>query len=136
VAQSGRPADRIQTLREGMRLGEAASLLAVELPGQQAADGAQVAAISLAAAVTKRSRARAVFVPARLVRALHRYRSVERGELVARLRADSGYRIGDGTVLISRAGPASVSFAGGGASAVGEAGCGDTPPADGRYQRW
>ena len=104
----------------GMRLGEAASLLTVELPGRGAADGAQVAAISLASAVTKRSRARPVFVPARLVRALHRYRSIERGELVARLRADGGYRIGDGTVLVKRAGPASIGFAGGGASAVGK----------------
>ena len=85
-----------------MRLGEAASLLVAELPGIRPARG-QVAAISLAAAVTERSRARPVFPPLRLVRSLHRYRSIERGEVVERMRAAGRYRAGDGAVLVRRA---------------------------------
>jgi len=92
----------------GMRLGEAASLLVAELPGVRPARG-QVASIWLAAAVTKRSRARAVFPPLRLVRSLHRYQLIERGELVERMRAAGRYRAGDDdVVLVRRAGPRSV----------------------------
>jgi site-specific recombinase XerD len=103
----------------GMRLGEAASLLAVELPGIRRAPG-QVAAISLAAAVTKRSRARSVFPPLRLVRSLHRYQSIERGELVERMRAAGRYRAGDDVVLVRRAGPRSVGLADGRGGSLGK----------------
>lgn len=103
----------------GMRLGEAASLLVAELPGIRSSAG-RVPAMSLAAAVTKRSRARAVFPPLRLVRALHRYESIERGELVERMRAMGRYRAGDDTVLVRRAGLRSVSLADGRAVGVGK----------------
>jgi integrase len=103
----------------GMRLGEAASLLAAELPGIRPARG-QVAAISLAAAVTKRSRARAVFPPLRLVRSLHRYQSIERSELVERMRATGRYRAGGDAVLVRRAGPRSVGLADGRGVSVGK----------------
>jgi integrase len=103
----------------GMRLGEAASLLVTELPGIRSSAG-RVPGISLAAAVTKRSRARAVFPPLRLVRALHRYESIERGEMVERMRAAGRYRVGDDTVLVRRAGPRSVTLADGPAVSVGK----------------
>jgi integrase len=96
----------------GMRLGEASSLLLAELPGIRPARG-QVASIWLAAAVTKRSRARAVFPPLRLVRSLHRYQSIERGELVERMRAAGRYRAGDDVVLVRRAGQRGVGLADG-----------------------
>jgi integrase len=104
----------------GMRLGEASSLLTVELPGRRAASGQQVGAISLAPAVTKRSRARSVFAPLRLVRALHRYCSIERGELLARVLADGGYRLDGDTALVTQAGPVSVTFAAGGGLSLGK----------------
>ena len=103
----------------GMRLGEAASLLVAELPGIRSSAG-RVPAMSLAAAVTERSRARAVFPPLRLVRALRRYESIERGELVERMRAMGRYRAGDDTVLVRRAGLRSVSLADGRAVGVGK----------------
>lgn len=70
----------------GMRLGEASCLLAPELPGERAA-ARGLGAIDLGPAVTKRSRARTVFAPPRLVRALDRYARIERGEMVARISA-------------------------------------------------
>ena len=103
----------------GMRLGEAASLLVTELPGIRSSAG-RVPVISLAAAVTKRSRARAVFPPLRLVRALHRYESIERGELAGRMRATGRYRAGDDTVLVRRAGPRSAGLADGRAVSAGK----------------
>ena len=75
----------------GMRLGEASCLLVPELPGERAA-ASGLGAIHLGAAVTKRSRARTVFAPPRLVRALDRYARIERGELVARISAGGGTR--------------------------------------------
>src|SRR6266536_6636859 len=103
----------------GMWLGEAASLLVTELPGIRSSAG-RVPVISLAAAATKRSRARAVFPPLRLVRALHRYESIERGELVERMRATGRYRPGNDTVLVRRAGPRSVGLADGPAVSTGK----------------
>ncbi|MGH3119772.1 MAG: tyrosine-type recombinase/integrase [Streptosporangiaceae bacterium] len=100
----------------GMRLSEASSLLVAELP----AAGAQAGAISVAASVAKRSRARTVLAPRRLVRALHRYAAIERGELVARVAADGGYRVAGDTILVRRAGPVSVTFADGSSVAAGK----------------
>ena len=104
----------------GMRLGEAASLLVTELPGIRSSAARAVPVISLAAAVTKRSRARAVFPPLRLVRALHRYESIERGELVERMRTTGRYRAGNDAVLVRRAGPRSVVLADGPAVSAGK----------------
>lgn len=104
----------------GMRLGEASSLLVGELPGDRAAQGRAIGAIPLAAAVTKRARSRSVFAPARLVRALHRYVRIERDELVTRVAACGGYRLGEDSVLVSRAGTMSVTYAAGGSLANGK----------------
>ena len=104
----------------GMRLGEASSLLVGELPGEGPAGKGQVGAIRLGEAVTKRSRPRTVFAPARMVRALHRYLRIERDELVTRICARRGYRESEDTVLVHRAGSVSVRFADGGSAPVGK----------------
>jgi site-specific recombinase XerD len=104
----------------GMRLGEAASLLVVELPSQMYAGRGQAGPILLGQAVTKRNRPRTVFVPPRLVRALHRYLRIERDELVARIAASGGYRAGEDAVLVRRASGMSVRFADGGATSPGK----------------
>jgi site-specific recombinase XerD len=103
----------------GMRLGEAASLLVCEMPGIRSSAG-RVPVISLAEAVTKRSRARAVFPPSRLVRSLRRYESIERGELAGRLRATGRYRAGGDTILVRRAGQRSIRLADGPLTGVGK----------------
>jgi integrase len=102
----------------GMRLCEASCLLAPELPGQRAA-ASGLGAIHLGAAVTKGARARTVFAPARLVRALDRYVRIERGELIARISAGGGYALDEHAVVARRAGRTGVSLAGGGAVPYG-----------------
>jgi integrase len=102
----------------GMRLGEASCLLVPELPGERAA-ASGLGAISLGPAVTKRSRARTVFAPPRLVRALDRYVRIERGEVAARIAADGGYTLGGHGLAVRRAGRTGVSLAGGGAVKYG-----------------
>jgi len=102
----------------GMRLGEASCLLAPEVPGERAA-ASGLGAIHLGPAVTKRSRARTVFAPPRLVRALDRYVRIERGELVARISAAGGYALGGQALVASRAGRTGVSLADGGAVSYG-----------------
>jgi integrase len=73
----------------GMRLGEAASLLVTELPPLS---GVRVIGdVHLASAVTKRGKARTVFVNRRTLRDLHQYRDIERDDLVVRRRAAGGY---------------------------------------------
>ena len=98
----------------GMRLGEASCLLVPELPGVRAA-ASGLGSIFLGAAVTKRSRARTVFAPPRLVRALDRYARIERGEVVARLGAAGEYSLGGQAMAVRRAGRTGVSLADGGA---------------------
>ncbi len=100
-----------------MRLSEASCLLTPEVPGERAVASGR-GAIHLGSAVTKRSRARTVFAPSRLVRALERYVRIERGELVARVRADGGYALDEQTVVghVRRTG---VSLADGGAVPYG-----------------
>ncbi|MHB8341503.1 MAG: tyrosine-type recombinase/integrase [Mycobacteriales bacterium] len=95
----------------GMRLSEAASLLVAELPSPRATGSARGGAIQLGPAVTKRSRARAVFPSPRCLRAVHRYVAIERDELVTRIRAGGGYRVSDQAVLVRRVGPAGVTLA-------------------------
>jgi integrase len=102
----------------GMRLGEASCLLAPELPGERAA-ARGLGAIDLGPAVTKRSRARTVFAPPRLVRALDRYARIERGEMVARISAAGGYAVGERTLVVHRAGRTGASADGGGAVRYG-----------------
>lgn len=97
----------------GMRLGEAASLLVPELPGERTAGAGQLPGIHLAAAVTKRNRARTVFPPPRVVRTLHRYAGIERDELVTRVRAGGGYPAGGSSVVVRRAGLLGATLAGG-----------------------
>jgi site-specific recombinase XerD len=102
----------------GMRLCEASCLLTPEVPGDRAA-APGLGAIHLGPAVTKRSRARTVFAPSRLVRALGRYVRIERGELVARVSADGGYALDEQTVVVRHVGRTGVSLAGGGAVPYG-----------------
>jgi site-specific recombinase XerD len=102
----------------GMRLSEASCLLAPEVPGERAA-ASGLGAIHLGPAVTKRSRARTVFAPSRLVRALERYARIERGELVARVGAGGGYALGGQALVARRAGRTGVSLADGGAVPYG-----------------
>jgi site-specific recombinase XerD len=97
----------------GMRLSEASSLLACELPADT-----QIGAIGVVAAVAKRNRARTAFMPARLVRSLQRYARLERDELITRIAADGGYRPCGGQLLARRAGRLSVTFADGGTASV------------------
>jgi site-specific recombinase XerD len=93
----------------GMRLGEAASLLVGEVPPVAAASGGSgLGDVRLAAAVTKRNKARTVFVNRRALAALHRYIGVERDELVTRRLAGAGYPVTGETVLVRRAGRAGV----------------------------
>jgi integrase len=97
----------------GMRLGEASCLLVPELPGARAA-ASGLGSIHLGSAVTKRSRARTVFAPPRLVRALDRYARIERGELVARVSTGGGYSLDGQALAACGAGRTGVSVAGGG----------------------
>jgi len=106
-------------IHTGMRLGEAACLLVCEVPGEGGAAERRAGTIRLGPAVTKRGRARAVFVPIRLVRALNRYVRIERGELVSRVAVGGGYAEAGDMVLVRRAGPVDATFAGGGSLPYG-----------------
>jgi site-specific recombinase XerD len=95
----------------GMRLGEAASLLLPEIPPLSGGRG--LGDVRLSAAVTKRSKARTVFVNRRTLVNLHRYIDIERDELVTRTRRGGVYtRTGD-AVLVRRVGHATLTLADG-----------------------
>lgn len=66
----------------GMRLTEAASLLVTELP--TIGSSARANPLQLPTSITKRGRARTVFVPARVLKRLHQYVDVERDGLLRR----------------------------------------------------
>ncbi|MGH3285124.1 MAG: tyrosine-type recombinase/integrase [Streptosporangiaceae bacterium] len=101
----------------GMRLGEAASLLTGEVPPLAAASGGRgLGDVRLAAAVTKRNKARTVFVNRRALAALHRYIGIERDELVTRRLAGAGYPVTGDMVLVRRAGRTVLTPAEGGGS--------------------
>lgn len=101
-------------IHTGMRLGEAASLLVTELPPRSSGKG--LGDVRLSAAVTKRGKARTVFVSRRTLADLYRYIGIERDELVTRTRRDGGYTgVGD-AVWVSRAGRSGLTFADGGGS--------------------
>jgi site-specific recombinase XerD len=96
----------------GMRLSEASSLLLPEVPA--VTDRAMTGAVQLASAVTKRNRARTVFVVRRVLRDLHHWVGMERDELVARKMAAGAYReVGD-WVGVRSAGRMALTMAGGG----------------------
>jgi integrase len=98
----------------GLRLGEGASLLVPELPLMAAASGGgMVGAVRVSAAVSKRNKARTVFVNRRTLAGLQRYIGIERDELVTRCLAAGAYGPGDFTLLVGRAGRAGVTLAGG-----------------------
>lgn len=90
----------------GMRLGEAASLLVGEIPPLAAGPGSKrgLGDLRLAAAVTKRNKARTVFVNRRALAALHRYIEIERDELLTRRLAGPGYPVSGESVLVRRTG--------------------------------
>jgi site-specific recombinase XerD len=97
-------------IASGVRLGEGASVLVPELPAVPSGGAGKLSGIHLAPAVTKRSRARVVFPSLRCLRALHRYARIERDEMVTRVRSAGGYRLGDGAVVVRRAGPLGVTL--------------------------
>jgi len=98
----------------GMRLGEASSLLLPEVP---AADGrAMTGAVQLASAVTKRNRARTVFVTRRVLRELHHWVEMERDELVTRKTAAGAYDHVADRVPVRSAGRMALTMAGRGGS--------------------
>jgi site-specific recombinase XerD len=99
-------------IHTGMRLGEAASLLVAELP--PASGGSGVGDVRLSAAVTKRGKARTVFVNRRTLADLHRYVGIERDELVTRTAHAGGYAQVGETVWVRRAGRTGLTFAEGG----------------------
>lgn len=86
----------------GMRLGEASSLLVPEIPplvmGRRV-----IGDVHLSKAVTKRSKARTVFMTLRTLRSLHHYIEIERDELVTRQLAAGGYAQAENVVLVRRA---------------------------------
>jgi site-specific recombinase XerD len=96
-----------------MRLGEAASLLVAELPPS---GGSGLGDVRLSSAVTKRGKARTVFVNRRSLADLHRYIGIERDELVTRTRRDGGYAQVGEAVWVRRAGRSGLTFADGGGS--------------------
>jgi site-specific recombinase XerD len=74
----------------GMRLGEASSLLVPEIP--PIAGAAKVIGdVHLSAAVTKRHKARTVFCPLRVLRAVHHYIDMDRDAVVQRRQARDAY---------------------------------------------
>ena len=98
----------------GMRLGEGASLLVPEIPPVSAvAVGRPPRGLYLSAAVTKRNKARTVFVNRRTLARLHRYIDIERDELVTRCLAAGAYRSAESTLWVQRAGSSGVTLAGG-----------------------
>ena len=100
-------------IHTGMRLGEAASLLVAELP-PSSGGGKGLGDVRLSAAVTKRGKARTVFVNRRTLAGLHRYIGIERDELVTRTALAGGYAQVSEAVWVSRAGRSGLTFAEGG----------------------
>jgi site-specific recombinase XerD len=96
-------------IHTGMRLGEAASLLVSEIPPLSGGRG--LGDVRLSAAVTKRSKARTVFVNRRTLAAVHRYIDIERDEVLTRTCRGGGYVLAGDTMLVSRAGRMAVTFA-------------------------
>ncbi|MFD1540186.1 tyrosine-type recombinase/integrase [Nonomuraea guangzhouensis] len=86
----------------GMRLGEGASLLISEVPPLHGAR--LVGDVRLSAAVTKRGKRRTVYLPKRVLRALHHFVEIERDELVQRVLSQGGYPVLEGDLLVARAG--------------------------------
>ena len=100
--------------RAGLRLGEGASLLVPEIPpGSTIAGGRAPRGLYLSAAVTKRNKARTVFVNGRTLANLHRHIDIERDEVVTRCLAAGAYRRGEPTLWVQRAGSTGVTLAGG-----------------------
>jgi site-specific recombinase XerD len=95
----------------GMRLGEASSLLVSELPPP--GGGRRTGELLLPASITKRNRARSVFVSQRVLRRVHQYAGIERDELVSRKLAAGAYDRAAGLVLVEGAGRAGLRLAGG-----------------------
>ncbi|SEG94285.1 Site-specific recombinase XerD [Thermomonospora echinospora] len=95
----------------GMRLSEASYLLVNELPSL--VERQKVGALALAATVTKRGRARMVYVSRRVLRALHAYVGIEREELVHRRAAAGAYRVPAQWLGVVGAGRTSVTLTGG-----------------------
>lgn len=95
----------------GMRLGEAAGLLATELPP---VTGSRVIGdIIVPAAVAKRNRARTVYVRPRVARDLHHYVSIERDELVQRRRTQGVYEACADPLPVRRANRHALAIEGG-----------------------
>ncbi len=96
----------------GMRLGEGATLLVPEIP-PAVASGRAPRGLYLSAAVTKRNKARTVFVNRRTLANLHRYIDIERDDVVTRCLAAGAYRRGKPTLWVQRAGSTGVTLASG-----------------------
>jgi site-specific recombinase XerD len=95
----------------GMRLGEASSLLVTEVPQRE---GGRVAGeVVLSPAVTKRRKARSVFLNARTVRGLYQYLDIERDELVRRCQVQGAYGAAAEALLVARTGRRGVHLAAG-----------------------
>jgi len=86
----------------GMRLSESSSLLVPEVPplvtGQRITGD-----VYLSKAVTKRRKARTVFMTLRMLRSLHHFIEIERDELVARQLAEGAYAAAENALLVRRA---------------------------------
>jgi len=95
----------------GMRLGEASSLLVSELPPPGGVR--RTGELLLPSSITKRSRARSVFVSQRVLRRVHQYVDIERDELVSRMRAAGAYDRAADLVLVDGTGLAGLRLAGG-----------------------
>ena len=70
----------------GLRLQEASSLLAMELPSPDKQDGQRSIPYRLAAATAKGSKGRDIRLPLRLIERLHDYIEVERANALVRYR--------------------------------------------------
>ncbi|MGW9211260.1 tyrosine-type recombinase/integrase [Embleya sp. NPDC055664] len=87
----------------GMRLSESSSLLVPEVP--PLVTGRRITGdVHLSKAVTKRNKARTVFMTVRMLRSLHHFIDIERDELVARRLAEGAYASVEDTLLVRRAG--------------------------------
>jgi site-specific recombinase XerD len=94
----------------GMRLGEASSLLVSELP--QPGAGRRTGELLLPSSITKRNRARSVFVSQRVLRRVRQYADIERDELVSRILAGGGYDGAASLILVDGSGRAGLRLAG------------------------
>ncbi|MFH9425055.1 site-specific integrase [Streptomyces sp. NPDC017529] len=98
----------------GMRLSEASSLLVPEIP--PLVTGRRITGdVHLSKAVTKRNKARTVFMTLRMLRSLHHFIDIERDELVARRLAEGVYAgatapcwCGERADTLSRSAPAAA----------------------------